>query len=371
MGRSGRLSNETSPSVVAIVGIEAEAHCLQNLALESEAMSEQIETEEVGSLGVAHLEKLWSRWTHRVPAVRDKSFQEREWARDRTLIHGLGIGLEQIARFLSRQPAFEELEAWILELNGGSIAPSRIARLNAALSDTPYDLATANWLDDVAAAPPVLDQSDLDSWTENGLVVLHDAISPEECAAAAQAVQEFIGAHPDDPETWYWRPNCQGIMVQFFQHPALEPARGSARIHKAFSQLLGSVDLLPTTDRCGWNPPERADFAFPGPRLHWDADLTAPIDLGVQGILYLADTTADQGAFSCIPGFHKSIDSWLRSLPPGAGPQERIAQEAAQAIAGKAGDLIMWHQALPHGSSPNRAVRPRIVQYITMFPARP
>jgi ectoine hydroxylase-related dioxygenase (phytanoyl-CoA dioxygenase family) len=38
-------------------------------------------------------------------------------------------------------------------------------------------------------------------------------------------------------------------------------------------------------------------------------------------------------------------------------------------IAGRAGDLVIWHDAIPHGSRPNRASLPRIVQYIRMYPA--
>jgi hypothetical protein len=335
-------------------------------------MTERSTAEELGSLGVVHLKRYWSRRTRRVVTVENSRTDPEEWVRDKVLIHGLGVGLEQMARFLTPDRSFEELEAWILELNGGSIEPSRVARLNAALSGDPYDSATARWLDDVLAKPPVLDEPDLESWAERGVVVLHDAISREECAAAARAVHDFIGARPDDPESWYERRNCQGIMVQLFQHPALEPARRSDRIHKAFSQLWGSSDLLPTTDRCGFNPPERPGFAFPGPYLHWDADLTPPVALDIQGILYLTDTEAEQGAFSCVPGFHKSIDAWIRSFPSGVRAQDqRIPLEAAQAIAGNAGDLIMWHDALPHGSRPNRAARPRLVQYIKMFPARP
>jgi len=30
----------------------------------------------------------------------------------------------------------------------------------------------------------------------------------------------------------------------------------------------------------------------------------------------------------------------------------------------------LWHQSLPHGSSPNRAARPRVAQYVTMKPTR-
>ncbi len=124
-------------------------------------------------------------------------------------------------------------------------------------------------------------------------------------------------------------------------------------------------------DQCGFNPPERPGWQFPGPYLHWDASIEPPIPFGVQGILYLTDTAADQGAFQCVPGFHRKIEAWLAGLPPGADPrQQDLAALGAIPIAGKAGDLIVWHQALPHGASPNRAARPRVVQYLKMQPAR-
>lgn len=334
-------------------------------------MLQHPQVEEMGALGVVRLKRLWSQWTHRCGSSAPKADASREWAQDMVLIHGLGIGLEQIARYLTPDRSFEELEAWILALHGGTIDASRVARLNAALTGGAYDAQTQRQLDGISAAPPVFDESDLRIWDERGVVVLHEAITQRECAAAADAVREFVGARADDARTWYQKSSTQGIMVQMFQHPALEPARRSARVHKALSQLWGTVDLLPTTDRGGFNPPEQPGFAFPGPHLHWDADLGKPIGLGVQGILYLCDTAAEQGAFSCVPGFHKKLDAWLRSLPRGADPNDRIRGEAAEPIAGKAGDLILWHQALPHGASPNRSALPRVVQYLTMFPARP
>jgi len=38
-------------------------------------------------------------------------------------------------------------------------------------------------------------------------------------------------------------------------------------------------------------------------------------------------------------------------------------------VAAAAGDLIVWRQDLPHGASPNHTDRPRIAQYVNMFPA--
>lgn len=88
-------------------------------------------------------------------------------------------------------------------------------------------------------------------------------------------------------------------------------------------------------------------------------------------MIYLTDTEETQGAFTCVPGFHQRIDEWLDKLPPDVDPRrEDLESLGAKPIAGAAGDLIIWHKALPHGSRPNRAVRPRIVQYLSMHPTK-
>jgi hypothetical protein len=198
--------------------------------------------------------------------------------------------------------------------------------------------------------------------------VLHDAVPKEAREAAVQALWDHLDARADDPETWY-RPNDHGIMVQYFQHPAFEANRHSARLHKAFAQLWGTADLWATTDRVGFNVPERPGFMFRGPDLHWDVSVKTPIPFGTQGILYLTDTPSEQGAFTLVPGFQRWGEDWLKCLPPGANPrQQDLHALGATPVGGRAGDLIIWHQALPHGASPNRGTRPRLVQYINMFP---
>ena len=49
--------------------------------------------------------------------------------------------------------------------------------------------------------------------------------------------------------------------------------------------------------------------------------------------------------------------------------QQNWVEWPVKAIAAKAGDLIIWHQALPHGASRNLHHLPRMVQYINMYPA--
>jgi ectoine hydroxylase-related dioxygenase (phytanoyl-CoA dioxygenase family) len=137
-----------------------------------------------------------------------------------------------------------------------------------------------------------------------------------------------------------------------------------------YEQLWQRTDLVMTTDRVSFNPPETKSWRFPGPDLHWDVELIAPVSFATQGLVYLTDTTEQQGAFCCVPGFHLKIDHWINSQNKGPIElqQQNWADWPVKAIAAKAGDLIIWHQALPHGASRNTAEWPRMVHYINMYP---
>jgi hypothetical protein len=321
---------------------------------------------DAGVIGVHRLRDAWARQSAQAHG-QPIAFDQHEFHLDHLVFDALGIGLEQTMQFLSGGPSFEEFERWIIATTGG-VPPGQIARINAAIAGAPCPPETARWLAEIEASEPALSAADLAFWDAHGYVVLHDAVPPDTCAAAATAVLDHIGARLDDPDSWYGR--RASIMVQYFQHPAFDANRKSRRLHKAFAQLYGTADLWVSTDRVGFNPPERPGHRFPGPDLHWDVSLHQPIPLGVHGILYLTDTEAEQGAFTLVPGFHRRVGDWLTSLPKGADPRcEDMHALGSQPIAGRAGDLVIWHVALPHGSRPNRARLPRIVQYIRMYPA--
>ena len=324
---------------------------------------------ETGALGVYQLKRLWARNAadRRAQGLR---VDHREKHLDHLILDALGLGLEQTIQYLfAVTPTFEQFERWIVE-TAGPIASLQAARINAAVTGAPYPPQITQWLAAVDASPAVLSQDDLAFWDENGYVVVHDAVPADSLVAAAQAVWDHVGARPGEPNTWYGQRN-HGIMVQYFQHPAFVTNRRSPRIHKAFAQLWGTDDLWVSTDRVGFNVPERPGRRFPGPDLHWDTSLAQPMPFHVQGILYLTDTPSEQGAFTCVPGFHRRIHEWLASLPSGTDPrQQDLHALGSQPIGGSAGDLIIWNDALPHGSRPNRGRAPRLVQYIRMYPTR-
>jgi hypothetical protein len=320
--------------------------------------------DELGSLGVLQLKRLWSRYmAHRLAAAPPDD-GANDWAADNTVICGLGLGLHETIRYIySAAPSFEQFEAWILERNSGSIERARIQRINAALRGERLDRT------EHASAEDSLTPEDLAFWQENGYLVVHDAAPAQDCAAAVEAICEFLRMDLNDPNTWYNGPQGHSIWVPLLRHRAIEANRTAPRIRRAFEQIWQRTDLWMTVDQCGMNPPERPGWRFPGPFLHWDTSLELPIPFGVQGLLYLTDTLAEQGAFTCVPGFHRKIESWLKSLPEDANPREQNLSALGElAIAGKAGDLIIWHHTLPHGSRPNRATLPRFVQYMTMRP---
>ncbi|MDG2534831.1 phytanoyl-CoA dioxygenase family protein [Sphingomonas sp. HITSZ_GF] len=291
-----------------------------------------------------------------------------DWIADKLLLDALGLGLEQVLEFLAAEaPGFEGFCRWIVATAGLPDALT-IARYHAALDSAPPPPETAAHLAMIDAMPDALDAGDIAHWGAQGYVILRSAITPEEVAAAATLLWQTVGADPADPSSWYG-PRTNGLMVQRFQHAALEPVRRSTRVHKAFAQLWGTSDLWVHIDRMSFNAPVHAHHAFAAPRLHWDVSLVQPIPFGTQAILYLADTDADQGALELVPGFHHGLAEWLETQGD-ADPRRVDLSDRAVHVPGRAGDLIIWRQDLPHGASPNTAALPRLAQYVNFYAAK-
>ena len=319
---------------------------------------------EIGNLGVMHLKRYWQKCQLKKDGSLASDAFPEEWNIDITLLSALGLGLEQtLKEIYNTLKDFNDFENWVLSINDGVLPKEKIVQFNRYILNRENGIVAGE-------IEKVLDESDISFWNENGYLIIRNVISGQDCEDTINAICDFIDIERDDPSTWYNdHPARQGIMVQLFQHPALEKNRLSAKIRKAYEQLWSRKDLWVNTDRVGFNPPETSSWKFPGPKMHWDVSLAMPIPFGLQGILYLADTASNQGVFTLVPGFHNKIESWLGSLPPSVNPRnEDIYALGTKPIEAKAGDFIIWHQALPHGSSPNSSELPRFVQYINYAP---
>lgn len=313
------------------------------------------------NLGIDALRRYWSNQCE--PASAMPLPQDIE----HTLLAGLRLNILETLRYLhNERPTYDQFECWIRERGGDSLTDGALDRLRRAMAGETVAAETGS-LDQVEGLKAI----DLAHWETYGYVILRQAISVEAAELSEHAVYEFLGMNRDDPASWY-RPSLgHSIWVPALRHPTLVANRFAPRIHKAHAQLWGREDLWVTVDQAGLNPPERPDWRFPGPDLHWDVTLAEPHHFDVQGILYLADVDEDQGAFSCVPGFHHALKDWLKTVPDGVSPQAHArATLRMQPIAAKRGDMVIWHRLLPHGSSPNRASRPRVAQYLSLRPTR-
>ncbi len=326
-------------------------------------------SDEAGSLGVFHLKRLWSASM----AARRGAMAPRngEGELDNLVVQAMGLTLHQTFQHVFREgTTFDAFESWIVATAGEPDA-IRVERLNAAITGSEPPRSVREWLQSIDAEEPALSPEDIAFWEKNGYVILRNAVPDAQRADAERAIWRFVGADPQDSSTWYrkHRPEIHGIMVELVQDAAIEANRRSRRIHKAFAQLWGSSDLWYTSDRCGFHPPQREDWPFQGPDLHWDCDLAKPGEFGTQGILYLTDTPPEQGALTLVPGFHRRLAEWLPTIPSGTDPHKQDLHALGSfAVGANAGDMVIWNHLLPHGSRPNLGTRPRVVQYINMFP---
>jgi hypothetical protein len=221
---------------------------------------------------------------------------------------------------------------------------------------------------------PVLSPADHAFFAENGYVIVHDAVPPENIGAVIDLIWEFLEMDPEDPEDWYREPHRTSGTVEVYQHQALWDNRQHPRVYKAFREILGTDRLWVSMDRACMKPPRHPahpEYDHKG-FIHWDADTSKlPVPFGVQGVLCLTDTEADQGGFQCVPGMHRNLEAWIATQPPDRDPRvPDLTGRTVVPVPGRAGDLIIWNRLLPHGNGHNVSDRPRLAQYLLMYPER-
>lgn len=295
------------------------------------------------------LEKLWQRQCD--PSYQTSDLDVKLWRRQVQKLYENNIAHPVALKFLiEERPTLQGFRNWIEHAR-----------------DSYFLLEEAHDSEDIDFR---LSPEQMDFWDANGYLVLPQVIDTDACAASCDVIWTYLGASLHDPSSWYTSQSAQqGLMLPLYNHPRLNTNRASKRIRAAYEQLYGHQAIYKTIDHLSFNPPETQNFTFRGNNLHWDVSLALPIPERYQGLLYLSDCTASEGAFHCVPGFQHAISNWLSKLKPGDDARRIAAQTLqAQAVPGKAGDFVIWHQALPHCATPNQGQTPRMVQYLTYIP---
>jgi hypothetical protein len=217
---------------------------------------------------------------------------------------------------------------------------------------------------------PILTPEDHAFFKENGYVVIPNAVPQENLDAVVDLIWEFLEMDRNDPEDWYRDPHRPGGMVEVYQAQALWNNRQHPRIYQIFREILGTGRLWVSMDRACMKPPAHPahpEYDHKG-FTHWDTDPTKPHPhLGVQGVLYLTDTDANQGGFQCVPELYRDLEKWLPTQPPDRNIRvPDLTGYEVKPIPGRAGDFLVWNVLLPHGNGHNVSNRPRLAQYISM-----
>jgi hypothetical protein len=139
------------------------------------------------------------------------------------VLHALGVGLEQALQYVGRcTSTFEEFERWIIAAAGEPEA-LQVQRINAAEIGDGCPEKIGWRLREFEANAPLLSADDLAFWEEHGYVVVADAVPTDARERAAAAVLMRVGANGRRSGAWYGQ-RTNGVMVQYFQHPALRPS---------------------------------------------------------------------------------------------------------------------------------------------------
>src|SRR6476661_5388000 len=94
-------------------------------------------------------------------------------------------------------------------------------------------------------------------WEENGYVIIHNVVPPENLKAVVEDIWAFLGVDRNDPEAWYKAPISKAGMLEMYQTQSLWNNRQSPRVYEAFVDIWGTEKLWVSFDRANMNPPAR------------------------------------------------------------------------------------------------------------------
>lgn len=216
-----------------------------------------------------------------------------------------------------------------------------------------------------------LTSSHRETLLEQGWLVVPDVVPQELCERSAAALCEFIGVDPNDSATWRNYVTQGHGIIPLHHHQALWDVRQLPQLHDVFEAVYQTKKLWVTFDRGSFKVPSsyhESGFRMDAP--HWDGDPRTAEAMAVQGLVYLTDTPAEQGAFAMVPDLYRTLPEWLAT--PRTDDEVRrpdVSGYPLVPVGGAQGSLVLWHRKMPHTSLANNSDRPRLAQYVTMTPA--
>lgn len=219
------------------------------------------------------------------------------------------------------------------------------------------------------ARPKVLSQEQVEHFLERGWVVLEEAFPRDLAPRLEPLFWQHLQERRDDPGTW----RQEGVLIKVNIGDEPAPQVVTERYQRAVDDLCGAGRAR-LDRRLGYAPVRFPGFSsWPWRATGWHVDginFRHHVDSREQGLVGLdliTDIDPGGGGTAVRPGSHRVVSRLLASEPGGIEPLElnRRAEEATRhlpsvEVCGRAGDAVLMHPHLVHGSSTNLSRRVRI-----------
>lgn len=124
-----------------------------------------------GPLGVLHLPRLWQKASLGSVAKLHDDYPASGQGFDQMVLDGLAVSREEFLAFVAGQkPSYPELEAWILEKKGGSLAAAEVQALNESIvgydhsPEVRKEILEGAGIEDTDKLPDAVNLNNLDDW---------------------------------------------------------------------------------------------------------------------------------------------------------------------------------------------------------------
>ena len=229
-----------------------------------------------------------------------------------------------------------------------------------------------------------LSDSQRSAFWRDGVLVVEDAVTPEQLAAMRKVVADWVGESRnhigDYGETVDGRCRFDVQPGHTARTPGLRRVQSPEEVSDIFESVMRSAR---TVEFC-------ADLIGPNLRFHhgkinsklpgtatqvkWHQDFPfEPMtnDDMITCLLFIDDVTLENGPLEVIPGTHRGpIHShWHNGVVTGAVSDEVMepCRDDIVKCTGKAGSVCLMHARLLHGSAPNLSDQPRTLYIATYY----
>lgn len=216
------------------------------------------------------------------------------------------------------------------------------------------------------------------SYEKDGFVLVSQVFSAREMAALVAWVDEVERtAYPPNTVLKYYEESQSDVVERRLrraenfcpEHSALGGFATSPLLLNLVGQLFGEPAIL-FKDKINYQHPGGGGYYYHRDGRWWWRDPQGSLQKGweayakefLTALVSIDDSDVENGCIELAAGLHKSD-----ALGDGFAP---LSEEEANAMdfqpcPTRAGDVLLFHALLPHGSGPNKSERPRRSLYLT------